>query len=254
MVDIHSHIIPGIDDGSNSLETTLKMMEIANEAGLTKMVATSHYFRGRFENSISAITSEAEKLNSIFKKKAVDIEVIPGQEVFIDNHTLEAHKNGIIGCIRDTNYMLVEFDMMSLLENAADILYEIQIRGIKPIIAHPERYTYIQRDLYKINDLIDENIYFQVNAGSIEGLFGKTVQKTAIKLIEEGLVSFIASDAHSAGKRCPGYEGALKLVAKIDSVLPGKFVKNADLLIENQEIKARSQKLKRKKGFFTFFK
>ncbi|MCR3757941.1 tyrosine-protein phosphatase [Clostridium felsineum] len=254
MVDIHSHIIPEIDDGSNSLDTTLKMMDIAKKAGLTKMIATSHYFRGRFENSIADISKKSEHLNNIFKEKSVDIEVIAGQEVFIDNHTMEAYKNGIIGCIKDTNYMLVEFDMMSLPENAADILYELQIKGIKPIIAHPERYTYIQKDLYKINDLIDDNIYFQVNAGSVEGVFGKTVQKTALKLIEEGVVSFIASDAHSAGKRCPGYDRALKEISKIDSILPGKFVKNADLLIENEDIKMIPRKLKRKKGFFSFFK
>lgn len=152
MVDIHSHIIPGIDDGSNSLETTLNMMSIAKEAGVTKMVATSHYYRGKFENSISVIEKKANELNYTLKEKGVDIDVIPGQEVFIDNYTLKDYKEGIIGTINNTDYMLVEFDMMSLGENAIDTLYELQIKGIKPIIAHPERYTYIQKDIYKINE------------------------------------------------------------------------------------------------------
>ncbi|AAK80985.1 protein-tyrosine phosphatase [Clostridium acetobutylicum] len=254
MVDIHSHIIPGIDDGSNSLETTLNMMSIAKEAGVTKMVATSHYYRGKFENSISVIEKKANELNYTLKEKGVDIDVIPGQEVFIDNYTLKDYKEGIIGTINNTDYMLVEFDMMSLGENAIDTLYELQIKGIKPIIAHPERYTYIQKDIYKINELMDENIYFQVNAGSIEGLFGKTVQKTALKLVEEGVISFIASDAHSAGKRCPGYEKALHDLTKIDKTLAEKFIKNSNLLLENEKIENKVRKLKKKKTFFSFLK
>lgn len=254
MIDIHSHIIPGIDDGSDSIETTLKMMKIAEESGLTKMVATSHYFRGRFENSIDDIAKKAQELNKVFKEKFVNIEVIPGQEVFIDNYTLEAYKNGVIGCIQNTNYMLVEFDMGTLPENASDILYELQVSGIKPIIAHPERYGYIQEDIYKINDLIDEGIYFQINAGSVTGVFGKTVQKTAVKLIENNIVSFIASDAHTTGRRCPGYKYALNEISKFDKSMARNFVKNADYLIENGNIRNTARKLKRKKGFFSFFK
>lgn len=254
MVDIHSHIIPGIDDGSNSLETTLKMMAIAEESGVTKMVATSHYFRGKFENSINDISKKVKELNEVFKEKSINIEVIPGQEVFIDNHTLEAYKNGVIGCIQNTNYMLVEFDIGILPENACDILYELQVSGVKPIIAHPERYSYVQEDIYKINDLIDEDIYFQVNAGSVTGIFGKTVQKTALKLIENNVVSFIASDAHTTGRRCPGYNKSLDEISKIDKSFAKKFLINANYLVENTNIENTARKLKRKKGFFSFFK
>ncbi|URZ03572.1 tyrosine-protein phosphatase [Clostridium felsineum] len=254
MVDIHSHIIPGIDDGSNSIETTLEMLSIAKERGITKMVASSHYYRGRFENSISSIEKKTNELNEILKEKAVGIDIIPGQEVFIDNYTLDAYKEGKIGCIKNTNYMLVEFDMMHLNENVVDILYELQIKGIKPIIAHPERYTYIQKDIYKINELMEGNIYFQVNAGSIEGLWGKTVQNTALRLIEEGVATFISSDAHSTGKRAPGYNKALEEVIKIDRKLGEKIVKNANSLIENENIENTVRKLKKNKGFFAFLK
>ncbi|URZ08112.1 tyrosine-protein phosphatase [Clostridium felsineum] len=254
MVDIHSHIIPGIDDGSNSIETTLEMLSIAKERGITKMVASSHYYRGRFENSISSIEKKTNELNEILKEKAVGIDIIPGQEVFIDNYTLDTYKEGKIGCIKNTNYMLVEFDMMHLNENVVDILYELQIKGIKPIIAHPERYTYIQKDIYKINELMEGNIYFQVNAGSIEGLWGKTVQNTALRLIEEGVATFISSDAHSTGKRAPGYNKALEEVIKIDRKLGEKIVKNANSLIENENIENTVRKLKKNKGFFAFLK
>lgn len=254
MVDIHSHIIPGIDDGSNSIETTLEMLSIAKERGITKMVASSHYYRGKFENSISLIEEKTNELNEILKEKAVGIDIIPGQEVFIDNYTLDAYKEGKIGCIKDTNYMLVEFDMMHLNENVIDILYELKIKGVKPIIAHPERYIYIQKDIYKINEFIEENTYFQINAGSIEGLWGKIVQNTAISLIEEGVATFISSDAHSIGKRAPGYNKALKEITKIDYRLGEKFVRNANLLIKNENIESKARKLKKTKGIFAFFK
>lgn len=252
MIDIHCHIVPGIDDGAGDLQTSIKMLEIAEKSRLNKIIATPHYIRNRYENSFEAITGAIEALNNEAQKRDIQVEIFPGQEVMVDKYTLDLYKQGTLGCLNNSKYMLIEFPMDVLPEDALNIIYELKLLGVKPIVAHPERYVYIQNKLTAINEFISEKCLFQLNANSITGVFGKKVEETALRLIENGACQFIASDAHSTGKRCPDILEAMRVVKHDYKEIYNSVQKNAQCVLENKDIEYSIKKLEEKKGFFSF--
>lgn len=254
MIDIHSHILPGIDDGAKETDMTLNMLQIAIDSGTTKIVATPHYRTGYFENTYEAVKKAVDEVNAVIMDKAMNIQVVLGQEIFLDNHTMENYRKGIIGCIGNTEYMLIELSMDVLPKNAIDIIYELKLKGIRPIIAHPERYNYIIEKPSIINDFIEEGCLFQINGGSITGVFGKRVQKTSETLIGHGICNFIASDAHSTGRRCPEIKEAFKVLENLNNDLAKKTMDNGQAILDNKKIHLNAEKIKEKKSLFSFFK
>ncbi|MBC2581555.1 tyrosine-protein phosphatase [Clostridium sp. DJ247] len=254
MVDIHSHVLPGIDDGADVIEKTLEMLKIASEDGTKNIVATPHFYTGYYDNKYEDICKLTTEVNNIAQEKGMDINIISGQEVFLDKHTLEFYNEGIVGCIGETKYMLIELSMKAIPKDALDMIYELRLQGIKPIIAHPERYSYIIEKPSTINDFINEGCLFQINTGSIKGLFGKTVKKTAETLIQHGICNFIASDAHTIKSRCPGLKEALHITKSFNKKLSEEVIENGYKLLNNDYININGEKIKEKKSFFSFFK
>lgn len=254
MLDIHSHILPAVDDGAKTMEASLEMLKIAQDSGTKNIIATPHYYRGYYENRYEEIVDRVKTLNENAKKENIEINIFPGQEVFIDGNTLEDYERGFLGGLNGTNYMLVEFPMDKFPKNGLDIVYELKLKGVKPIIAHPERYLYIIEKPSFINHLIEEQCYFQLNAFSITGLFGNKVQKTAEVLIENGICDFIASDAHSINKRKPVICDTFNMLQNKNQKLIARILQNNDYLLQNKNIEFTAVKIKEKKSFFSFFK
>lgn len=251
MVDIHTHILPHIDDGAESSKDTLAMLKELERSGIKKVVATPHYIWGRYENKYEDICSIGENIKIEAAKNAIDIEIIFGQEVFLDKHTIKLYKQEIIKGINGTNYILLELPMKYLDFMVLDIIYELRLLGLKPIIAHPERYNFLIEDILKINDFIDEGCLFQIDAGSIEGIFGKSVKKTAEKLIKQGVCNFIASDVHSK-RRMADINHALSVVGKIDKNLENYIRGNGNCILNDEDINQKVYKIFRKKTIFDF--
>lgn len=254
MIDLHSHVLPGIDDGAKDIKTTLEMLEIAVEDGIKKIIATPHYYKGYYENNYEDICKLTNQVNCITKEKALDITVIPGQEIFLDKHTLEMYRQGTIKGIGGTKYMLIELPMENMPKDALDIIYELKIEGIKPIVAHPERYNYIIESPSKINDFIREGCLFQINSGSIKGIFGKKIKKTSEILIQNGICDFIASDAHTTGSRSPRVKDALEQLRSLNISLVDNIKNNSEKLLKNLEINSQAHSIKEKRRLFGFFK
>lgn len=252
MFDIHSHIIHGIDDGAKTLEESLSMISIAQSEGFKYIAATPHYARGYYENSYDNIKENVKELNIILKEKGIDIKVLPGQEVYIDDHTVRDYKAGLLGCIGDTSYMLVEFSMDTLPKNALDTLYELRVRGANPIIAHPERYKYFIEKPSLINKFLEEEYLFQINTGSLRGIFGKKVRDTAVTFIKHGIVSFIGSDCHSLNKRCPGIMSGINLINEISPNIIEDIEKNCGYLLQDKPMEVNYSLIKEKKSIFSF--
>ncbi len=185
MIDIHSHIIASIDDGAKDLDYSLKMLKVAEESGTQKIIATPHYYVGKYEEKYSSVKKKVDYLNKIAKENNINIEIFSGQEVLIHRKTVELYEKGYIGTINNASYMLVEFPMTTWEDYYMDVLYELKIRGINPIIAHPERYKFIHEDISNINKLIEEGYLFQINAGSLVGVFGKESEKISKELIKK---------------------------------------------------------------------
>jgi len=252
IVDIHSHIIPGIDDGSKDMEMTLEMLRNAEKDGVKEIVATPHYLLEYGEATIDEVRNYVKEINNILVKENINIKIYSGQEVYYTEKIIEYYMQGAIGTINDSRYMLIEFPMRKFDESIFDTLYELQVRNMVPVIAHPERYIPIIEDPKNINKFLNEGYLFQVNAGSIDGRFGEKVQRTANVLLNNGIYNFIGSDAHNINRRNTGLSTALNLINK--SEIKDVFKDSSEKMLNNGEVKFSGEKIKEKKSIFWFLK
>lgn len=245
MIDIHSHIINEIDDGSKNIEMTINMLKKAEQSGTTDIIATPHFMRGRFEVEYNEVVKKVEDLRKIAKENNIDINIYAGQEVYYSKNILEYYNDKIIGTINNTKYMLIELPMLEFnIDEVINIIYELQIRGITPIIAHPERYKLFIKKPSMINSLIKEGMLFQLNAGSITGNFGKDVKKTATKYLENNIYSFIGSDAHRDIGRDTDIKEALGI---LEINQRRSFINNGKLMLKNEDVIFNGSLVKEKK-------
>lgn len=252
MIDIHSHILPGIDDGSKSMEMTLNMLRTAEKSGISEVIATPHYLLEYGEAKINEVREYVKNLNEILEKEKINIKVYSGQEVYFTENIVNDYIEENIGTLNDSRYMLIEFDLRNLEDNIVDYLYELQVKGITPIIAHVERYRSIIKNPEIINRFIQEGYLFQLNLGSIEGKFGTEVQKTAKLFLKNNIYSFIGSDAHNTSEaRGMGVSNALKL---IDCDTLKIFEQNSKKLINNDYVEFCGKSIKKRKSLFSIFK
>jgi len=213
-IDIHSHIIPGVDDGARDEAMSLKMLRIAHDCGTRHIIATPHYVPGNTRYQFTDIIEKCAYLNNLAVNSGLSITVYPGCEVFITPEIVELYDQGLIGTLAESCYMLIEFPMMSIPPYTDTVLYHLQLKGITPVIAHPERYIEIQRKPELIGAYADRGILSQVNSGSITGLYGMKAKRTVMRLIKEGWVQFVASDTHSDNNRNPDLENAAARIEK----------------------------------------
>ena len=258
ILDIHSHILPGIDDGSKNMEMTLEMLRNAEKEGTKEIVATPHYLLEYGESVIKEVKVLVEEVNSLINKEGIDVKVYSGQEVYFNENIIEDYIEGNIGTINNSRYMLIEFPMHKFDKNEFDILYELQIRDIVPIIAHPERYRLFRDEPSLINNFIDKEYLFQMNSGSIEGKFGESVKKTANLFLENNIYNFIGSDAHNIENRNTGLKKAINILNE-NSNDKGKiqehiFQESSGKLLKNEFIEFIGKKVKIKKSIFSFLK
>ena len=191
MKDIHCHILNGIDDGSKTIEESIRILREAYNNGITDIVLTPHYIKN---SSYSCNNKGKNKLLNILKEEAsnnnIDINLYLGNEIMIDEDIIELIKKGEASTINDTKYVLIEFPMHSLNNNIEDILFLMIRNGYIPIIAHPERYRFVQQDPSLIYELIDTGVLMQANYGSFIGQYGNKTKLIAKKLIENNMIHF----------------------------------------------------------------
>jgi len=252
MIDIHSHILPQIDDGAENIDITLEMLKSAVKDGTKKIVATPHYGNRYGIMPISEIKDYVNKLNSLLEEKDIKIEIYSGHEVHLNQYVLEDYLEGKIGTINDSKYMLTECPINKFNDYIFDVIYELKIRGIIPIIAHPERCIPVIENVLYINKFIESGCLFQMNSGSILGLFGEEVKLVAKIFLKNGIYNFIGSDAHNNINRTTGLVKAINLSNNINAESEKNFMDSASKLLENKDIKFCGQKIKEKKSIFHF--
>lgn len=210
MIDFHSHILPNVDDGSKSMERTLNMLEEAKEVGFTHIISTSHYMEDYYEH-----TEEERKniLDEIFQKTE-GLKLYLGSEVYFSENIINLLEEKKASTINGSRYVLFEFSLSSKPIMAKDIVYRLIDHNYIPIIAHPERYSFVQDDIDFIYDLVDMGALLQANYGSIVGMYGKKAQKTLKKLLKEDVISFLGSDVHRPDQIYPLIPKAIKKIKK----------------------------------------
>ena len=192
MIDFHSHILPQIDDGSISIEETINILKEAKQVGFTKVISTSHYINGYYESNEIERTELLEKI----KQENVDVELYLGSEIYISENIVELLKDRKASSINNSRYVLFELPMGNETVLAKEMIYRLIENNYIPVIAHPERYSYVQDNVEYVRDLKEMGAMFQANYGSIIGLYGKKAEKTVEKLLKEDLIQFLGSDVH----------------------------------------------------------
>lgn len=215
-IDIHSHILPGLDDGSQSISMSIEMARVALTDHIGTMVATPHIKTGRFDYSKRYILQRVDELNQHFKRNDVDLQVLPGAEYYLEPDLPQRLADGDLLTINNTGrYLLIELPSIMVPEHTERILYEIQLQGVIPIIAHPERNEVLAKRPDILSAYSKRGILAQVTSTSITGLFGRRVAKAANKMVADGSVQILASDAHTPNKRAPLISEAYHAVERL---------------------------------------
>lgn len=214
MIDIHIHIIPGVDDGSQDMEQSLMMAEIASANDIHEMIVTPHCnIPGMFDNYYDErYIRNFERFESALKAEAIPLKIYPGMEVYGTYEVGEYLKKGKIITLNHSRYLLIEFGFEEDVDVVNDILDEVASQQITPIIAHPERYVFVRHDPTLVYRWIRKGYRTQINKGSITGRFGRSVYQTAMLLLDHDLVSFVATDSHNPFHRTPDMREAEEIL------------------------------------------
>jgi protein-tyrosine phosphatase len=217
MIDVHCHILPGIDDGAQNLTDSIELINIAISDGITHIVATPHIHPGRFDNNIATINTAYNKLVEWIKHTNTPIKLSTAAEVRISVELLSMLESNVIpyvGQWEGDNVMLLEMPHSHILPGSDKLIKLLLNNNIRPLIAHPERNKEIMADPSKIQPFIDQGCLLQVTAGSLVGRFGDSAQAIALQLCEQNLVTLIATDAHNKKHRPPKLAEAYTLLDK----------------------------------------
>lgn len=220
MIDIHSHILPGVDDGADDMRRSISMAKQAVKSGITVMTATPHCRDEGIEQIRTAFWNLQRKL----QQEELPLKLYLGMEIFGTWHTAELLKRGKLLTLNDTKYPLIEFEFYSDGEEETGILDSVLQEGFRPIVAHPERYECVQESPDIINVWHEMGCLFQVDRGSLTGRFGHRAQHMAFSLINRGFACAVATDAHSDEKRTPRMKD-------IDELLRQEFSENIAKLL-----------------------
>ena len=255
MVDLHCHVLPGVDDGPDSMEVALAMAETAVADGITHVVATPHS-SDRFFFDFARI----RKLRDELQAKIGDrLKIATGCDFHLNPENLNAlRKNAPPYCINQHDYLLLEFNEVSIPPGMDQTLHEIQLAGVRPIVTHPERNSILRTHPERLRQWVRQGCFAQVTGGSLTGVFGPVAQRMALQWIREGLIHFVASDAHNTKARPLRLQPAYDVV--VDQFGEPKahalFLENPLAAFEGRELphvpEVEEPALPRRKRFFFF--
>ncbi|XRG77818.1 CpsB/CapC family capsule biosynthesis tyrosine phosphatase [Rossellomorea sp. GAMAL-10_SWC] len=202
MIDLHCHILPGLDDGPITMEDSINMARAAVDNGIHTIVASPHHQNGRYNTDRKEILEKVEELNKVLNEKAIPLTILPGQEVRLYGELIQDFELNRIVSINDgRRYLLCELPSAHIPRFTKKLFYEMQANRIIPILVHPERNKVLINEPDILFEFVQKGILTQLTASSITGTFGKKIQKFAFKCIEANLVHIIASDAHNTKNR-----------------------------------------------------
>lgn len=259
MIDIHCHIVPGVDDGAKTLDDALAMLKIAESEGIKKIINTSHYHPQFKYTKGEDLLVELENFNKIIKENGIDVEVIIGNELYFDDSFLECIEKKEFYTLNNSKYVLVEFSPTNFPKKLSEVVYEFKIRGYVPILAHVERYNDIQQNPSLITEAIKEGALIQINASSVLGKGSSEAHRITEILLKNSLVHFVATDAHGPERRRPMIREAYDYVCSEygEKKAERLFINNASRVINNEEVEIEVEvnSVKNKKSFLSkFFK
>lgn len=243
MIDIHAHILPGIDDGAKDMDSALEMAELAVESGVEMIVATPHSTAfGRQKNLWGPELKEVlYGFRAELERQHIPLRVYSGMEIYGSPEVPELIMQGKMVGLNGFNYPLIEFAFTNYAAKATEILEEIIAIGMRPVVAHPERYLYVQEDPTLLNLWVEMGCLLQINKGSLLGRHGRQEELLALELVGRGFACAVASDAHSPVMRTTWMREAERLLEEEFSVSTAKRLttQNPLKILRNEAIQMR---------------
>lgn len=249
MIDIHCHILPGIDDGAVNMEESLEMAKLAVKEGIRTIIATPHHKNGVYDNSKTSIVDKVNELNEALQKESIPVKILPGQETRIYGEMVEDYQNDEILPLNGGNYLFVELPSSHVPRYTEQLLFDLQMKGLSPIIVHPERNREIIERPEKLYQLVKKGALTQVTASSVAGYFGKNIKKFSLQLIDANLTHFVSSDAHNLTRRSFKMVEALDVIEKkFGMEMVYQLTENSDLLVGGLSVnRDMPERIKRKR-------
>ena len=245
MIDFHSHIIPNIDDGAKSITETFNLINEAKEVGFDSIIFTPHYIEGFYETNLTDRSIHLKAISDSLKERKNNIKVYLGNEIYITENIIDLLKSQKASTINNSNYVLFEMAFSSKAMNIFEFIDSLKEYHLIPILAHPERYIFIQKDPDFLNNLIKRNVLMQSNFGSFIGLYGKKAEELVKKMLKCNMIHFLGSDVHKQESIYPQIPKALNEIKKIidDKKIEEITTKNPSLVLENRKINIEEPKI-----------
>lgn len=257
MIDIHSHILNNVDDGSTSLDNSLEILTKAEEAGFSDIILTPHYIEGYYENTKPVISEKIKELKKAVYSEDIIINLYQGNEIFLTENSPRLIQEQYIATLANSRYVLFEVPFTTKMLNLEEIVCDFIERGYIPVLAHPERFSFIQEDPTSLIKLLKLGVLAQSNYGSFEGFYGKESKQTAEILLENRLIQFLGSDTHRHGqiyqnidkiiKRLESITGDAKYINELTTINPKKIINDLDIYVDCPD------SIKDRKKVFFFF-
>lgn len=257
MIDIHCHILPGLDDGASSLTQSVEMARTAVEEGITTIIATPHHANPYFDTTLEQMLAGVESVNAALQAEKIPLTVRPGQEIRLFGELIDHLALGkSVPLTGEGRYVLVEFPTSSVPVYSERLFYDLAVQGYTPVIAHPERNSVFLDKPHKLFEFVRNGAVTQITTSSVTGHFGKTIQAFTNQLMEANLAHILASDAHNLQARKFRIKAASDLIEEEHGTdLLYQFQENAELLVRNQNLIIHPpETIQKKKKRFSFFK
>lgn len=238
MIDMHSHILPSIDDGATSVDEAFKLIDEAKKVGFEAIVLTSHYIEGYYEADIDKREVLLKSIEDNLQTKAKDVDLYLGNEIYISENMMNLLEGEKASTINNTSYVLFELPLNQEPMFLYNVIYEMMQNKLVPILAHPERYSFVQQNPELVYDLIQRGVLMQANYGSIIGQYGEKAQIIVKKLLQNNMVHFLGSDVHRENTIYPKMP---KILAELNKLISEDKIEelttiNPKLVLQNKRI------------------
>jgi protein-tyrosine phosphatase len=225
-VDMHSHILPGLDDGSESMEKSLELVQAMKDLGYRKLIMTPHIMSDFYKNTPEGIRERLQMLREAIKEAGIEMELDCAAEYYLDEGLLDKLDSDEPLLTFGDNYLLFETSFLNEPLNLRDAIFKMRSKGYKPVLAHPERYTYFYGKFDELAELWNQGVLFQPNLNSLTGYYSAGAKTIAERLIDHGMVDFLGTDVHG-----------LKHIESLKRALTSKYLKKAlALSIRNNQL------------------
>ncbi|HEX5415379.1 MAG TPA: CpsB/CapC family capsule biosynthesis tyrosine phosphatase [Chloroflexota bacterium] len=256
MIDLHCHILPGVDDGAETLADALAIGQMAYADGIRGIVATPHRRLDAFAAAPDVAAKLLDDVRSVARESGLALDLYLGGEAYIAPDLADQVRSGLALTINGGRYLLLEWPLREYPRFSEEIVFDLQVRGIVPIIAHAERYRFVQQDLARLAGFVERGALVQITAASLFSTINRGMRRTAEELLTRGLAHVIASDSHNVGRRPPILSRARERASElVGPARAGAMVTDAPRqIVENRPVELPEVVLQARRSFWQFWK